>query len=195
MLHKKEDDFLAELMKKAIKETFTQMLERMPLKEITVKELTKECGINRNSFYYHYQDIPSLIEEIVKEHCDEVISRFPTLDSIEKCLSLAVEFTISKRRPLLHIYNSINRDIFERYLWQMCDYGIRTYVDTLLIDSLISDQDKESIIRFHKCECFGIIIDWLNSEMNEKVLESFSRIVSVRTDQISSTIKRLEELN
>lgn len=186
---------MADFMEKAIKETFTQMLEKMPLKEITVKELTKECGINRNSFYYHYQDIPSLIEEIVKEHCDEVITRFPTLDSIENCLALAVEFTISNRRPLLHIYNSINRDIFERYLWQMCDYGIRTYVDTLLKDSHVSERDKEGLIRFHKCECFGVIIDWLNSGMDEAILESYRRIVSVRTDQISYTIKRLEELD
>lgn len=185
---------MADFMEKAIKETFLNMLEGMPLKEITVKELAKECGINRNSFYYHYQDIPSLIEEIVKEHCDEVISRFPTLDSIENCLSLAVEFTISNRRALLHIYNSVNRDIFERYLWQMCDYGIRTYVEMLLKDSRISEQDKEGLIRFHKCECFGMIIDWLNSNMDEEILESFRRIVLVRADQISYTINRLEEL-
>lgn len=184
---------MADLMKRAIKETFIEMIENRSLKEITVKELTNECGINRNSFYYHYQDIPSLIEEIVCEHCDDIISKYPTFDSVEKCLAVAVEFTISKRRAIMHIYNSVNRDIFERYLWQMCDYGIRTYVDTLFSDSHLSNQDKEGIIRFHKCTCFGVIIDWLNSGLDDEVLESYKRLVTVGTDVVIETIRKLED--
>ena len=37
--------------KKEIKNTFLEMLEEMPLNQITVKGLTARCGINRNSFY------------------------------------------------------------------------------------------------------------------------------------------------
>lgn len=184
---------MADLMKRAIKETFIEMLENRPLKEITVKELTKECGINRNSFYYHYADIPSLIEEIVKEHCDEVVLKYPTLDSIEKCLELSVEFIISKRRPIMHIYNSINRDIFERYLWMMCDYGIRRYAEEILKDRNISEDNKEGIIVFNKCATFGMIIDWLNSGMNDELLKKFNRIVNIGTELIIEAINKLEE--
>ena len=50
--------------KAAIKQAFIQLLDERPLKQITVKDIVEQCGINRNSFYYHYQDIPSLIQEI-----------------------------------------------------------------------------------------------------------------------------------
>lgn len=184
---------MADLMKKAIRQTFMEMLEEVPLNKITVKELTNKCGINRNSFYYHYQDIPQLIEEIVKTECDEAIKRYPTLDSLEECISLATEFSIAKRREVLHIYNSVNRDIFERYLWEMCDYGITQYINSLLKDKDIDEGDKVILIRYHKCECFGIIIDWLDSGMQENIMESYKRILEIKKDQLYLSIERLEK--
>jgi len=53
--------------KMAIKSTFIKLLNEKPLSQITVKDIVEECGVNRNSFYYHFQDIPALVEEIVTE--------------------------------------------------------------------------------------------------------------------------------
>ena len=30
-------------------------------RESFVRDIVEDCGINRNSFYYHFQDIPSLL--------------------------------------------------------------------------------------------------------------------------------------
>ena len=55
------------LTKRAIKESFVNLLNERPLNKISVRDITDKCGINRNSFYYHYQDIPALMEEILTE--------------------------------------------------------------------------------------------------------------------------------
>ena len=47
--------------RKAIKESFMLLLNQKPLSKITVKEIVANCGINRNSFYYHFSDIPTLL--------------------------------------------------------------------------------------------------------------------------------------
>ena len=49
---------MANFTKKAIKETFVELLEEHPLSDITIKDIVEKCGINRNSFYYHYHDLP-----------------------------------------------------------------------------------------------------------------------------------------
>ena len=49
--------------KNAIKASFMKLLNEKPLNKISVKNIVEDCGINRNSFYYHFQDIPSLIVE------------------------------------------------------------------------------------------------------------------------------------
>ena len=39
--------------KKAIRESFIKLLNERPLNKITVKDIVEDCGVNRNSFYYH----------------------------------------------------------------------------------------------------------------------------------------------
>ena len=64
---------MANFTRRAIKETFTALLEERPLNDITVKDIVERCGINRNSFYYHFQDIPSLLDEIITEETEKLI--------------------------------------------------------------------------------------------------------------------------
>ena len=79
---------MANFTKKAIKETFVELLEEHPLSDITIKDIVEKCGINRNSFYYHYHDLPDLIEEIVKEDAEGTlaggISKFITEEMKEE---------------------------------------------------------------------------------------------------------------
>ena len=51
--------------KREIKNSFIKLLTERPISQITVKDIVEDCGVNRNSFYYHFQDIPSLLEEII----------------------------------------------------------------------------------------------------------------------------------
>ena len=50
------------ITKRAIQSAFLELLDQRSLSRITVRDITDICGINRNTFYYHYQDIPALIE-------------------------------------------------------------------------------------------------------------------------------------
>lgn len=68
--------------KQAIKTSFIKLLGEMPLSKISVRSIVEDCGINRNSFYYHFADIPSLIEEIIKEDVDALIAKYPTITSM-----------------------------------------------------------------------------------------------------------------
>ena len=38
-----------------------ELMSNEPLDQITVSRLTKECGVNRQTFYYHFRDIYDLL--------------------------------------------------------------------------------------------------------------------------------------
>ena len=38
--------------------TLTELMNEKPLSKITVKDIVERCGVNRNTFYYHFRDIP-----------------------------------------------------------------------------------------------------------------------------------------
>ena len=69
---------MANFTRRAIKETFWKLLNQRPLNQITVKDIVEDCGINRNSFYYHFEDLPALVEEIVEEQVQVLIQNHPT---------------------------------------------------------------------------------------------------------------------
>lgn len=50
-----------------IAKAFWQLLEEKPYSKITVKNIVERCEINRNTFYYHFHDIPDLLDRILKK--------------------------------------------------------------------------------------------------------------------------------
>ena len=66
---------MASFTENAIKRSFIRLLEKKPLKSITIRDIVDDCGINRSSFYYHFQDIPALLERIIQEGSDSIIRK------------------------------------------------------------------------------------------------------------------------
>ena len=50
--------------KQAFAASLKQQLKEKPLDKITVTDLVEDCEVNRQTFYYHFQDIYDLIEWI-----------------------------------------------------------------------------------------------------------------------------------
>ena len=53
--------------KKLLADGLKELLEKKTLDKITVKELVATCGVNRQTFYYNFQDIYELLEWIFVE--------------------------------------------------------------------------------------------------------------------------------
>lgn len=51
---------MPDFTERAIKASFMKLLNERPLNKITVKDIADDCGISRNSFYYHFEDVPRL---------------------------------------------------------------------------------------------------------------------------------------
>lgn len=178
----------------AIKNSFIKILNEKPITQITVKDIVEDCGINRNSFYYHFADIPTLIEDIVKEDFDKVLEEHPTIDSVEECLLTSVGFAGKNRKAVMHIFNSANRDMFEHYLWQVTDYVVNTYVDTVVTDKVLDEKDRALLINILKCECFGLVIAWMNSGMPESIADDIKRLAEMRKGLLEEAIRRMSKI-
>lgn len=186
---------MANFTKQAIKFSFLKLLNEQPLNKITVRDIVEDCGINRNSFYYHYQDIPTLIEEIIMELFDRLLKKYPNITSLSDVFKTVVEFSLKNKRALLHIYNSVKRDVFEDYLLKYCEYVVTAYIDTVYKEKLISDKDRKIVLRFVKCQLFGSSLDWLNSGMQMEQAEELQRMLLLCKDLPDEIIKSSGEIN
>ena len=164
---------------KAIKQSFLKLLNEMPLNKISVRTIVEDCGINRNSFYYHYQDIPTLIEEIVKEEFDLLMKDTREINSLYECVKLAFRFAVENKKAVMHIYNSANRSMYEKYTMQLCEYAVTSYWDRAFSGSGISDTARADAICFFKCELYGLFFDWVANGMKSEAAEQVRRLAAI----------------
>ena len=176
--------------KRAIKESFWKLLNRQPLSQISVRAIVEDCGINRNSFYYHFRDIPSLIEEIIRETADDLIKKYPSIASVDEAAEAAFRFTVDNKVAIRHICNSVNRDVYEQYLMRMCEYVVTTYYQTVYGQERVNEQDRDTIILFIKCEIFGLSIDWINSGMTDDAIVKLKQILTLCNGMIEELMEK-----
>ena len=177
--------------KKKLRDGLLQLMQVKPVNEITVKEIVSRCGINRNSFYYHYQDLPTLLEELIKESLDKIIEEYPSFSSLEDSLLAVVAFAESYKSAILHIFRSVDRGIYERYLWEACDYAIAKYCETVFGEVQVND--RRIIFQYYKCECFGQVMAWMENGMKDDIRVSFKRLCELKRGHAEEMIARCEK--
>ncbi|MGN0414406.1 MAG: TetR/AcrR family transcriptional regulator C-terminal domain-containing protein [Agathobacter sp.] len=162
--------------KNAIINAFWQLLEEKPYQQITVKDIVTRCMINRNTFYYHFHDIPDLLEYSFKLDIDHIIQTYSHFGSPIDCIKPFVEHGMKRKKAFLHIYRSVQREIFLGELERLCLYTVQEYINTVTVDLSLQEEDKELLIRYYKCTFVGAILDWMDHSMDYDLLNSLIRI-------------------
>ena len=108
--------------KEIIIKTLFELLNEKPLAKITVKDIVEHCGVNRNTFYYHFQDISDVVESALKREVDKAFEQPIQVDSVVECLDVLVKLIGENRKAMLHIYCSLQRESFTDALDKMCEY-------------------------------------------------------------------------
>lgn len=181
------------ITKQVIQSAFRDLLNEKKFGKITVKDITDRCGINRNTFYYHYQDVPALLEEIFASDVDRFIQEHLTVNSMEECLKIAMDYVIEHKKEILHVCNSNNQSIYTTYVWRMCEYTVSSYAKTMFSDVGLKEEDMALFIRFYKCELFGLMTDWINDGMKEDYMQGVLRFALLRKGLIEEHINKLKE--
>lgn len=149
----------------AIKRSFWKLLAIKPLSKITVRDIVDDCGINRNSFYYHFADVPSLINETMRERFDEITSQ-SDVNTMEECQYAMLKQLLENKKEILNIYNSMSRELLEQYTMKLCEFAAEKYCA-----ANDETEDKYLQIVFVKCQLFGQFIQWMNLKMPTEMLE------------------------
>ena len=62
--------------KEMIASKFKEMLRTKSLSKISVSELIRQCGINRKTFYYHFEDIFALLKWTMEQETIKIIRQY-----------------------------------------------------------------------------------------------------------------------
>ena len=74
-----------------------QLLERKPLDQIRIRELTELCGIRRQSFYYHFPDVYALFQWSLQQEGDRLLERQGSFLTWQQVMEDLLEYTAENR--------------------------------------------------------------------------------------------------
>lgn len=155
---------------------FSQLLEERPLNKITVKDIVDRCDINRNTFYYHFQDIPALLQEMMEEKVNILIENHCVLGRPLDCIKPALQYGAAHKQAVLHIYRGVPREHFLLYLNRFARHMVGEYFGNISKTVSIPERDAEILMRYYKGTLVGCLLDWLDAGMRYDLEAEIERL-------------------
>jgi len=153
--------------KRAIMEGFLKLLNERPFDKISVVDIAETCKINRNTFYYYYQDVYALADDVFRLETQRFMEENSSCKSWAEVFVKATAFTEANRHAVYHIYNSINRDRLEKYLYDVIDAGMTSFVRAEAEGLHVPEKDIITMASFYTAALLGLTVKWLGDGMKQ----------------------------
>lgn len=165
---------MAAKTRQALRQALLNNLNDKPLKDITINDLTAECGLNRMTFYYHFHDISELVEWIISQGAMDFITYNNTDDWQVAFASFLV---LMKRNELFfkNVFKYMYADKLMNYLYSTVYVFAKRFVDMKSEAYNLRNASKIEIYDFYKYYFSGLIVDWLRNDMIDEPSELMER--------------------
>ena len=157
--------------------------------KITVTEIINASGVNRKTFYYHFEDIFALLKWMFDEEAIEVVKHFDLLVNYEEAIRFVMNYVEENDYIISCAYDSIGREEMKRFFY--ADFvGVVTSVIDAAEQSLgisIDPSFKEYVAKFYTEALSGMLIDWVKEKDRtdrDKVIGYLTTIIETALNSI-----------
>ena len=151
--------------KAALEASLKKLLLKKPLDKITINDLTTDCGISRMAFYYHFKDIPDVVEFILKKKWDEILEHPQDRASILECMEEMADLVRNNRKVMFNVYRSVKKDTFLFYMNEISNYIIMEYFRKNADQFDLDEGEIRILIQYYKCLFMGFLMEWLDNNL------------------------------
>jgi len=165
-------------------EALLALLEKKDFEYITIKEICEKAGVNRSTFYLHYENISDLLKETTRymidkhqayysaetasislryETCDKKELIFVTTEYLTPYLTFVKEnhriFKIAVKWFDLMNFNEVYEKMFTHIF------------DPILARFNVIEKKRAYIIKFYLSGIFAIVMEWLKKDCRDDINE------------------------
>ena len=180
---------MSKFTKQAIMQSFWRIAAKKPIEKITVKDVVEDCGINRNTFYYHFSDLYGLMEYLLIVETEKAIEKSREKNSLaEGCISI-VDRIRENREAFRNIYNTIGRDSVEYAISKALDPAVEAHVRRRAEGKAVSDADILLITGVCRSVFFGMLAEWMKRNLRDDPRASLIRVEQIFGPGIDEAIR------
>ena len=172
---------MSNITKNALAESLKKILIKKSITKITIEEIVNLTGVNRQTFYYHFDDIYDLVKWIYKNDIFLEIRENNNYDNWEDLFELLLDSVANNKIFISKTYNlsSLNKFIYDLLYNQINNF--------IIVNNISSDKKEiEFISKFYSYAIIGIIYDWIKNNMKENkkdIIRNIKMVISTKNRQ------------
>ena len=170
--------------KTAIKmdEALIEILEKKDFTYITIKEICNVAGVNRSTFYLHYENTSDLLNETTRYIIDKHLSYYSV-----QCASISFKFESYNKNELVFItteyltpyltFINENQKLFKIAIKQFNTMNFdEVYLNMfthifnpILARFNVNENERAYVMKFYLSGIFAIVMEWLNKDCKDDI--------------------------
>ena len=177
--------------KKTLAEALKRAMKAKPLSKITVSEIINDCGVNRKTFYYHFEDIYALLKWMLEQEAIEVVKKFDLLVNPEEALAFVIDYVDTNKHIINCAYDSMGRDEMKRFFLTDLYGVVRSIIDSFAgeIGAAVDDDFKDFMTTFYTEALAGMLINYFQGSERRGRQELIDYILLILQNSIPNVIK------
>ncbi|MFU0832662.1 MAG: HTH tetR-type domain-containing protein [Oscillospiraceae bacterium] len=165
--------------KQLLANSLKDLMRTMPFRKITVQNVTDHCGLNRQTFYYHFKDMYELLEWIYQNEIFRHVGQTDQCDWKNAMLDL-FRYARKNKAFLRNINRSLGKETIEKFLYPiLCPYIKMLFVE-VCPNLSIKQEDEQFLLDFFTNAFVNSIIRWIGNGMKETEEEILQKMELIK---------------
>ena len=158
---------MSTLTKKALLIAFGELLEEKPFNKITISDITAKCGLNRMTFYYHFDNIYELMIWGLEAQMREVSRDYINYENWKKGYLRVFYFALERKNYIKKIFQTIEQEHLEHYLNKIAERMVLAVIEDKVSERELDRDDKLFTAQTCAYVLVGILVSWVSRGMKE----------------------------
>lgn len=188
----------SEQTRHALAEALKELMAQKPVDKITIRDLTDRCGIRRQNFYYHFEDVYDLMRWMFQEEAVSLLRQHEGTLLWQEGLLQLFQYLEANRAVCRCALKSVGRDTIRRFfesdLYTIIHQTVEIICDEISGSSgCITKPDIDMMTYFYVTALAGIVESWVLGEIDQTPEELISFTDTLLRDHVRGAKLRLEE--
>lgn len=157
--------------KHALAAALKELMAQKPIDKITIHDITERCGIRRQNFYYHFEDVYDLMRWMFQEEAVSLLRQHEGTLLWQEGLLQLFRYIEENKAVCLCALRSVGREHLKRFFETDIHAIIHRTVEQFghevgAISAGVTESDVELVTHFYVVALTGMLESWLLGEID-----------------------------
>ena len=157
--------------KHALAAALKELIAQKPIDKITIHDITERCGIRRQNFYYHFEDVYDLMRWMFQEEAMSLLRQHEGTLLWKEGLLQLFRYIEENKAVCLCALRSVGREHLKRFFETDIHAIIHRTVEQFghevgAISAGVTESDVELVTHFYVVALTGMLESWLLGEID-----------------------------